>query len=116
MGREHERRWRDVLLHAGRRTAAVSDGACAEIHVIIRDESDLVTARRHVRELAAQQGLAEVAIAALATAVTEVASNLVVHAGGGEIRVAPARDARRRGVIVTALDAGPGIRDIDLAM
>jgi EAL domain-containing protein (putative c-di-GMP-specific phosphodiesterase class I)/anti-sigma regulatory factor (Ser/Thr protein kinase)/CheY-like chemotaxis protein len=87
-----------------------------EIRVVIRDESDVVIARRHTRELASQQGLTATAIQALATAVTEIARNIIVHAGSGEIFVASAPDATRRGVIVTALDTGPGILHIDRAM
>jgi len=87
-----------------------------ERRVRIGDESDVVVARRHARELAAQQGLSEVAAEALAIAVTEVARNIVVHAGTGEIVLAAARDAGRRGVIVIVLDAGPGIAEIDQAM
>jgi serine/threonine-protein kinase RsbT len=41
---------------------------------------------------------------------------VVIHAVGGEIVLAAAVKARRRGVIVTARDAGPGIADIPQAM
>lgn len=84
--------------------------------VRIRNELDLVVARRHSRELAAQQGLSEAAAEALATAVTEIARNIVVHAGSGEVRFAAIVDAPRRGVIVTARDTGLGIADIEQAM
>jgi serine/threonine-protein kinase RsbT len=86
------------------------------LRVRIRHESDIVTARRQVRELGTRQGLSSAAIEALATAVTEVARNLVVHAGSGEVLFATAEDARRRGVLVTVRDDGPGIADIEQAM
>jgi serine/threonine-protein kinase RsbT len=92
------------------------DRARAEIRVRIVDDSDLVVARRHARQLATQQGLPGVAVESLAIAVTEVGRNMLVHAGGGEIVLAASVDATRCGVIVTALDAGPGILDVEQAM
>jgi serine/threonine-protein kinase RsbT len=94
------------------------DRASPEIRfcVRIRDESDVVIARRRSRELAAQQGLSKAAAEALATAITKIARNIVVHAGSGEIIFGAVADATRRGVIVTARDTGSGIRDIEQAM
>lgn len=91
-----------------------------EHRVFLRDETDLVVARRHVRELGERQGLSAVAIEALATAATEIARNVLVHAGGGEIRLraVPARGGGTRpaAVIVQVCDRGPGIADVDSAM
>lgn len=82
----------------------------------IRHESDLVVARRRVRELGMQQGLSAPAIEALATAVTEIARNTMVHAGGGEMVLCTSADLRRRGVLVTLRDEGVGIANLDQAM
>lgn len=82
----------------------------------IRDESDLVVARRRARELATAQGLSGVAVEALAIAVTEVAWNIIVHAGNGELLFGAIVNAAGRGVVVIARDAGPGIADIPQAM
>ena len=90
--------------------------APCEVRVRVSDESDVTIARQRTRELAALQGLSTAAIEALATAVSEIARNIVVHAGSGEIRIAPAVGGGNRGVIVTALDLGPGIADIAQAM
>lgn len=86
------------------------------LRVRIGDESDLVVARRRTRDLASQQGLSESAAEALATAVTEIARNIVVHAGPGEILLGAVADASRRGVVVTAHDSGPGIAQVEQAM
>jgi len=88
----------------------------AQVRVFIRDESDVAVARRRARELASQQGLSEVEAEALATAVTEIARNIVVHAGSGEILFGLIADAPRRGVVVIARDTGPGIPDVEQAM
>lgn len=82
----------------------------------IRDESDVAMARQQVREWGALEGLREDKIAALATAVSEIARNILVHAGHGELLFAAALSGQRRGVIVVAQDWGAGIADIALAM
>ena len=84
--------------------------------VRIRHDLDVVIARRKVRELGAQVGLSDAAIAALATAVTEIAQNIVVHAGGGDLSIRLVADSSRRGVVVIARDNGPGIVDIAQAL
>jgi serine/threonine-protein kinase RsbT len=87
-----------------------------EIRVRMRDESDVVIARRRAFELASQQGCTGPAAAALATAVSEVSRNIIVHARGGEVILTTAVREGRRGVVATALDTGPGIHDIAEAM
>ena len=82
----------------------------------IRHPSDVVVARRKVRQLGMRAGLSEAGIAALATAVTEIAQNIVIHVGNGELMMGELADASRRGVVVTAIDRGPGILDIARAM
>ena len=48
----------------------------------------------------------------LAIVVTEMATNLVKHAGAGTMVVEPSHDNGSSGVRVLALDKGPGIRDL----
>jgi serine/threonine-protein kinase RsbT len=83
--------------------------------VPIRDDSDLIVARRRVREAGEEARLSAAEVEALATAVTEVARNMVVHAHHGEVRIEVV-DGTRRGVTVHAHDVGPGIPDIARAM
>jgi serine/threonine-protein kinase RsbT len=84
--------------------------------VRISHEADLVIARRTVRDLGRQQGMPETAVEALATAVTELARNIVDHARRGEIFIRAEITGMKRGVTVTASDKGPGIADIEAAM
>jgi len=84
--------------------------------VSIRHESDLVVARSHARALGAQAGLPEASAEALATAVTEVARNIIVHAGYGDAFLAIVDEPSRRGVEVVIRDEGPGISEPDQAM
>jgi serine/threonine-protein kinase RsbT len=85
------------------------------IHVPIRHESDVAVARASARAIGAREGLSVVAREALATAVSEIACNILDHALVGELVLAPA-DEGRRGVVVVARDQGSGIADLELAM
>jgi serine/threonine-protein kinase RsbT len=86
------------------------------VRVPIRDESDLVTARKHVRDLAGKEGLRPPALDALTTAVAEVARNIVLHAREGELFLGVIEKPDRRAIAVVARDGGPGIVNTDQAM
>lgn len=84
--------------------------------VLIRTEADIVTARRQGREVAARLGFASIDRALIATAISELARNIVLYAGRGEIALGPIEDGSRRGIAVVARDKGPGISRVDEAM
>jgi serine/threonine-protein kinase RsbT len=88
----------------------------AEACVPIEHEADIVTARQKGRELAAASGLSTTEQTLIATAISEVARNIVVYARRGEVIVAPLEQQGRRGVLVVARDEGPGIANPELAM
>ncbi|MBI3948311.1 MAG: anti-sigma regulatory factor [Armatimonadetes bacterium] len=90
----------------------MSDEACVPINW----EVDVVTARQRGRALASELGFSRGDLALIATAISEVARNILEYAGHGEVTVATAQDGRRRGIMVVARDEGPGIADIALAM
>ena len=52
----------------------------------------------------------------IATAISEVARNIVTYAGSGEIVLRIVQRGPRRGLLVIARDQGPGIADIARAM
>ncbi len=85
-------------------------------HVPIRDESDVAMARKWTRQFAADAGLDTSAVDALVTAISEIARNALVHAGGGEIILSSIEDGPRRGVSAVARDQGPGIADVERAL
>jgi serine/threonine-protein kinase RsbT len=86
------------------------------LRVPIREEADVGVARRRVREVARRAGLRESAVEALATAISEVAQNILVHARAGEILLGVMRDRGWTEVVTVARDDGPGIADVALAM
>lgn len=91
--------------------------AASSVRVPVRHEADVALARLIARELAVQEGFSPTRAAALATAVSEIAMNIVVHAGAvGEIGLEVVEEGGRRGIVVVARDAGPGIPDVAAAM
>jgi serine/threonine-protein kinase RsbT len=82
----------------------------------VASDADIVPARAKGRALATELGFSPTDATLVATAISEIARNIVVHAGRGEIEVKPAYEPDRRGVIVIARDEGPGIRNVDAAL
>jgi serine/threonine-protein kinase RsbT len=87
-----------------------------EVRVSINADADLVTARSEARAMAQRLGFPRPDPTLIATAISEIARNIVVHAGRGEIVLRPVEDAGRYGLIVIATDDGPGIRDVEAAL
>ncbi|HEX7575098.1 MAG TPA: anti-sigma regulatory factor [Candidatus Methanoperedens sp.] len=82
----------------------------------IDSEIDIVTARQKGREMAARLGFSSTELTLIATAISEVARNIVEYARDGEISLSVVTQGDKRGIIVIACDNGPGIPDIKLAM
>lgn len=84
--------------------------------IAVTGDADIVAARQAGRELAAQLGFKGSDLALIATAISEVARNIVVYAAHGHIDLAVVEERDRRGISVVAQDQGPGIPDIAQAM
>jgi serine/threonine-protein kinase RsbT len=95
-----------------RRTAAVA----GEIRIPIQTDADVVTARKRGRELAAEAGFSPTELTIIATAISEIARNIVMFADRGEIVVSLVGESSREGVTVVARDSGPGIPDLERAL
>ena len=79
----------------------------------ITESSQAAAARRAGALMAVRAGLDDVMGGKVAVVVTEAATNLIKHAGGGEIVLAPFEDASAgRGVEMLALDKGPGMANV----
>jgi len=87
-----------------------------EVHIRIRSGADIVAARLQGRQLAAEAGFSGTDQTIIATAISELARNIIEYARGGEIQLTLVGDANRRGIRVEAHDDGPGIANIELAM
>ena len=79
-----------------------------EVRVAITSDEDLVTARAQGRALAERLGFPRPDPTLIATAISEIARNIVVHVGQGEIVLRPVEDTNRYGLVVIAIDEGSG--------
>jgi serine/threonine-protein kinase RsbT len=84
--------------------------------VPIRTEADIVSARQTGRRMAAELGFSASQLTMIATAISELARNVVTYAGGGEVLLELRQNGSRRGILVVARDDGPGIADIEAAL
>ena len=82
----------------------------------IRDTTEIGAARRRARQLAETVPLDEVRTANVGIVATELASNIFKHAGGGDLFLRHISDETFTGVELLAVDRGPGVRDVALAL
>ena len=87
-----------------------------EVRVPIRTDADVVTARQEARAMGADLGFSSTDLTLLATAISEVARNITTYAGEGEVALRVLNSSGRQGIEVVAVDNGPGIEDVELAM
>ena len=79
-------------------------------------DTDIVEARRAARDLATLVGFAGTDLSLIASAVSEVARNIVEYAKPGEVVLPVVQDRFRTGLQIVARDRGPGIADVSRAM
>jgi serine/threonine-protein kinase RsbT len=87
----------------------------ARVIPIVTD-GDIVEARLASRSLAADVGFGGSDLVMIATAVSEVARNIIEYAKRGDVVLSVVLNNSRRGLEVVARDQGPGIADIEQAM
>jgi len=87
-----------------------------EIRVPINSDQDIVGARQKGRTLAAELGFSAADATLIATAISELARNIVSYARRGEIQLQRIQNTVRQGIVVIASDQGPGIRDVAQAL
>jgi RNA polymerase sigma factor (sigma-70 family) len=86
-----------------------------EVQIPVRRDADIVVARQGVRDLAIRVGFPRTELTVIATAVSEVARNIVRFAEVGEIAV-EVLSSPRNGIRIIARDKGPGIADVEEAL
>ncbi len=80
--------------------------------IAVREQSQIAEARRRAATVATGLGGSESAVSNVSIIATELATNLVRHANGGEVFVQPWDDAEGKGIEILALDKGGGMADI----
>ena len=82
----------------------------------VRDPSQVAEARRAATTLARSHGFSEEDAGRVAILVTELATNLIKHGGGGSLLVGSYDDPTGAGIECLALDQGPGMADVAASM
>ena len=93
-----------------------SQSVAGEVRVLIGGDADVVAARKRGREVAAGVGFSATELTIIATAISEIARNIVMFASHGELVVSLVGENGRQGVTVVARDSGPGIADLGRAL
>lgn len=94
----------------------MSDISTAPLVMPIANEADIVAARQRGRTMAIELGFAGSDGTLIATAISEVARNILLYAQRGEIVLCRVELGGRRGLSIEARDSGPGIPDLRKAL
>ncbi len=87
-----------------------------EVRIPISSRADIVGARDQGRRMAARLGFSTIDQTLVATAISELARNIVLYAGNGEITIRVVVRDEEQGIMVVAQDRGPGIPDVEQVM
>jgi serine/threonine-protein kinase RsbT len=87
-----------------------------EATIMVTVDADVVTARQEGRAIAAKAGFTVTELTVIATAISEVARNIVKFARRGQIIVRLIIESERQGVSIVARDSGPGIPNLSEAL
>jgi anti-sigma regulatory factor (Ser/Thr protein kinase) len=87
-----------------------------DLRLEVGDASGVGEARRATGHLARAVGLDDAGAGRMALIVTEAATNMVKHGGGGEFVLRSVCEERVGGIDMLALDRGPGIADLAAAL
>lgn len=97
-------------------TDGASSSVARETHIHIASDLDIIRARQSGRAEAAKLGFSSTDLTLVATAISELARNIVMYAAEGEIILSLVRTAEKQGIVVIARDHGPGIANITQAL
>lgn len=83
--------------------------------VELRTIDDIIFSRSAAKDMAREIGFGIVDQTKIATAISELARNVIKYAGSGILNVSPIAKNNRKGIEISCEDHGPGIEDISLA-
>lgn len=84
--------------------------------VTITLESDIMAARKILRDVTGKLGFTITDKTRIITAASELARNVLVHGGGGLMNWRMIEDGRKVGIELKFEDQGPGISDVEEAL
>src|SRR5262245_47011222 len=97
-------------------SAPGGDSPREESRIRIQSDGDVVAARQRGREMSVQLGFSPSESTFIATAISELARNILNFAGHGDLLLRTIEEGERQGILVEARDEGPGIPDIAKAL
>ncbi len=83
---------------------------------LIESEDDIVKVRQLVRHHAKALTMGIIDQTRITTAVSELLRNMYNYAGGGEVLIESGIVDEKKALIITCIDHGSGIEDLELAM
>lgn len=86
------------------------------VEINIASDMDIVRARQEGRSKALLIGFSVSEATLIATAISELARNIVSYAGEGTVALRMQQTSSRVGLVIVAADTGPGIADIPMAL
>lgn len=87
-----------------------------DTRISIQGVEDIVEARQKGRALSQELGFSMTQSTLVATAISELARNIVLYAKQGEIILARVDNEAHVGIVITATDNGPGIANVQHAL
>jgi len=87
-----------------------------DVSLPVETDLDIVGARQKGRELAAEMGFSPGDATLVATAISELARNIILYAKRGHITLQALANSGSRGIAIVARDEGPGIPDVRRAL
>ncbi|MBI4509555.1 MAG: anti-sigma regulatory factor [Deltaproteobacteria bacterium] len=88
----------------------------ASARIVVESHSDVGSARQKGRVVAESLGFGHADLSRIATAISEIARNIVEHAKRGEVHICEINKAGKVGIQIVAEDHGPGIASVEAAM
>ena len=102
----------EAVLNPAAPAPALSPDAFRQQRFPVGEPSEIAAARRAGNMLARRIGFDDVRTGQLAILITEAATNIVKHAGHGEILLRKVTRGGAQGIEVLAIDKGPGMRNV----
>jgi serine/threonine-protein kinase RsbT len=84
--------------------------------IAIKDEKDIVTTRQRVREAARKMNFSITDQTRIITAASELSRNIYEYASEGIVIIEITSSGIKKGIMISFMDEGPGILDIDEAL
>lgn len=86
------------------------------IMININNEFDIVLARQKGREVSKELQFGGVDQARITTAISELARNIYLYAGSGQVIIDVLEESGKKGIRIAATDNGPGISDVRMVL